>query len=147
MSLDRRELHGVGQQVRHDLLQPRPVAGDHCWFEVETQRELLLFDRLLHSMAVGATHWERAGAGEGELPGPAPSFFFAPDRVVKRSEDWGRAGLESRVADAWHPFCGWTSGWLEPIPDTGFEGVERAWLEVLDGGVPPDRAHVLTLAG
>jgi Protein of unknown function (DUF2855) len=104
-------------------------------------------DRLLHSMAVGATHWEQAGEGEGELPGPAPAFFFAPDRVVKRSDDWGRTGLESRVADAWHPFCEWTAGWLETIRDSGFDGVERAWLEVLDGGVPPRRAHVLTLEG
>jgi hypothetical protein len=103
-------------------------------------------DRLLQSLAVGATHWDRAAAGEGELPGPEPAFFFAPDRVVKRSEDWGRVGLESRVADAWRPFCEWTGGWLETIPDTGFEGVERAWLDVLDGGVPPNRAHVLTLA-
>ena len=48
-------------------------------------------------------------------PGPEPQFFFAPDRVVKRSDDWGQAGLETRVADAWHPFCDWISGWLETI--------------------------------
>ena len=66
-------------------------------------------DELIHSMAVGVTHWEGFGAGGGELPGPTPTFFFAPDRVVKRSEDWGRAGLETRVADAWHPFCEWTA--------------------------------------
>ena len=52
-------------------------------------------DDLLYSMAVGVTHWEELGSGGGgELPGPTPTFFFAPDRVVKRSEDWGRAGLE-----------------------------------------------------
>ena len=70
-------------------------------------------DQLLHSMAVGVTHWEDFGAGQGELPGPHPVFFFAPDRVIKRSEDWGAAGLQSRVADAWHPFCAWTGEWLE----------------------------------
>lgn len=61
-----------------------------------------LGDELVHSMAVGVTHWEDLGAGGGEeLPGPAPKFFFAPDRVSKRAEDWGRAGLEARVAEAW----------------------------------------------
>ena len=83
-------------------------------------------DELVHSMAVGVTHWEEFGAGEGELPGPAPAFFFAPDRVVKRSEDWGRAGLEKRVADAWHPFCEWTGGWLEVDPRPGLRGGPRA---------------------
>ncbi len=102
-------------------------------------------DDLGQSIAVGATHWEEMNAGEAELPGPVPKLFFAPDRVVKRSEDWGRTGLESRVADAWHPFCEWIGAWLEPIPGEGFAAVESAWLEVLEGGVDPKTAHVLTL--
>lgn len=102
-------------------------------------------DELLHSMAVGITHWEELGAGEGELPGPAPTFFFAPDRVAKRSEDWGRAGLEQRVAEVWHPFCEWIGERLEVIPGRGFEALERVYLEVLEGGVDPRTAHVISL--
>ncbi len=101
---------------------------------------------LAHSMAVGVTHWQEFGTGASELPGPAPAFFFAPDRVVKRAKDWGREGLESRVADAWHPFCEWTGGWLEPIRAQGFEAVRSAYLEVLEGRVAPTSAHVLSLS-
>jgi hypothetical protein len=103
-------------------------------------------DDLLYSMTVGVTHWEELGSGSGDLPGPAPTFFFAPDRVVKRSEDWGRAGLEQRVADAWHPFCEWTGGWLQTIEGQGFEAVQSAYLDVLEGRVAPKNAHVLTLS-
>jgi hypothetical protein len=102
-------------------------------------------DELVHSMAVGVTHWEELGAGAGELPGPTPTFFFAPDRITKRAADWAPAGLEERVAAAWHPFCEWTAGWLEPISGTGFDAVQAAYLDVLDGRVPPTRAHVLSL--
>jgi Protein of unknown function (DUF2855) len=102
-------------------------------------------DDLAHSMAVGATHWEEMGAGGGDLPGPEPAFFFAPTRVRKRAEDWGRAELEKRVADAWHPFCEWTEGWLETIPGEGFDAVRAAWLDVLEGRVEPRQAHVLSL--
>ncbi len=102
-------------------------------------------DRLVHSMAVGFTHWEEPQAGAADLPGPSPTFFFAPTRVVKRSKDWGRAELERRVADAWHPFCDWIGGWLEPIPGEGFDAVRDAYLDVLEGRVEPARAHVLTL--
>lgn len=102
-------------------------------------------DRLVHSMAVGFTHWEASGAGADGLPGPPPTFFFVPDRVRKRGRDWGRAGMESRVADAWHPFCEWAAGWLEPIRGEGFEAVRDAYLDVLKGRVEPARAHVLTL--
>jgi hypothetical protein len=102
-------------------------------------------DRLAYSMTVGASHWDRLGAGSGELAGPSPTFFFAPDRVVKRSEDWGRAELEERVAAAWHPFCEWIGGWLQVQPGEGFEDLERAYRQVLAGGVPPATAHVISL--
>lgn len=102
-------------------------------------------DELVHSMAVGVTHWEDFETGAGELPGPTPTFFFAPTRVVKRGKEWGRAGLEQRVADAWHPFCEWSAGWLESIPGAGFEAVRDAYLDVLEGRVEPSKAHVLGL--
>lgn len=104
-------------------------------------------DQLIQSMAVGVTHWEDLGTGEGALPGPTPKFFFAPDRVVKRSADWGPAGLEQRVADAWHPFCDWIGGWLEVVHNQGFEAARSTYLEVLEGRVDPKTAHVVSLDG
>jgi hypothetical protein len=131
-----------------ETLERRPttfvdVAGDGV---VRTAVHSHLGEELVHSMAVGITHWERLGAGAGDLPGPTPVFFFAPDRVSKRSEDWGRAGLEARVAAAWHPFCEWTGGWLETIRGEGFGAVRDAYLDVLEGRVDPGRAHVLSLS-
>jgi hypothetical protein len=130
-----------------DSLERRPstfvdIAGDGA---VRHAIHSHFGDDLLYSMTVGVTHWEELGSGGGELPGPTPTFFFAPDRVVKRSQDWGRAGLETRVADAWHPFCEWIGTWLETIPGEGFEAVRDAYLDVLEGRVEPKRAHVLSL--
>lgn len=118
------------------------IAGDGAVRRAVHER---FGERLVHSMLVGMTHWEELQAGAGALPGPKPAFFFAPDRVTKRSADWGRAELERRVADAWHPFCDWIGGWLEPVPGEGFEAVRDAYLDVLEGRVEPARAHVLTL--
>ena len=102
-------------------------------------------DGLLHSMVVGASHWEELGSGANNLPGPSPAFFFAPDRVAKRSTDWGRGALEQRVADAWHPFCRWTGGWLGVHRSRGFEGVERAYRDLLEGRTNPRSAHAICL--
>lgn len=125
-------------------------------------------DELVHSMAVGATHWEGSafgdepGAGgdaepgadapatpgadaDAALPGPAPEFFFAPTRVKKRGQDWGRAGLEQRVADAWHPFCEWASSWLTPRPVSGLEAARTSYLEVLEGRADPQAPNVIEL--
>jgi len=102
-------------------------------------------DSLAHSSVVGATHHDHMGGTEG-LPGPQPSFFFAPDRVTKRREDWGRDGLESRIAESWRPFVEWTSGWLEVVHGRGPEAVERTYLELLDGRIDPSTAHVLSMS-
>jgi hypothetical protein len=118
------------------------IAGDG---EVRRAVHSRYGDELVHSMAVGMTHWEELEAGGGELPGPRPKFFFAPTRVSKRAEDWGRAGLETRVADAWHPFREWIGSWLETIQGSGFDGLQSAYLDVLEGRVDPKHAHVLTL--
>jgi len=131
-----------------DSLDPGPatfvdIAGDAS---VRQAVHSHYGDELVHSMAVGATHWEGLGEGSGELRGPRPVFFFAPDRVRKRAKDWGRVGLETRVADAWHPFCEWAGSWLDPIPGQGFEAVKDAYLDVLEGRVAPKSAHTLTLA-
>ncbi len=101
-------------------------------------------ERLAHSAIVGATHWDRLGGGD-DLPGPSPTFFFAPDRIKVRSEEWGAAGLDARVADAWRPFVAWTGRWLEVVRGSGPEAVERAYRELLDGRVGSATGHVLTL--
>jgi hypothetical protein len=119
------------------------MAGDA---EVRTAVHSHFGDDLRHSMAVGVTHWEEFEGG-GELQGPSQKLFFAPVRVTKRSSDWGAAGLEQRVAEAWGPFCEWCAGWLEVDAEEGFDAVQSAYLDVLEGRVDPRRANVLTLPG
>ena len=100
---------------------------------------------LAHSAVVGATHHDRVGASADPPPGPRPTFFFAPDRVAKRSADWGRDGLEQRLAEAWTPYVDWTDGWLEVVHERGPEAVQRTYLDLLDGRIDPAAGHVLSL--
>ena len=119
------------------------IAGDG---EVSLAIHSHFGDDLAYSMTVGVTHWEGMGGSAGaDLPGPAPTFFFAPDRVDKRSQDWGAGKLARDVADAWHGFCDWTGGWLDVVHGQGFEAVQSAYRDVLEGRVEPKTAHVLTL--
>jgi hypothetical protein len=103
-------------------------------------------EQLAHSAVVGATHHDRMGEVPDALPGPRPTFFFAPDRVAKRGGDWGREELERRMADAWRPYADWADGWLQVKHEHGSQALERAYLELLDGNIDPASAHVLSLA-
>jgi len=103
-------------------------------------------DELTHSAVVGATHHDQMGGVPESLPGAPPTFFFAPDRVTKRSADWGRRGLEEKLAEAWHPYARWCEGWLEVLHGNGPEALEGAYLDLLDGRIDPATAHVLSLS-
>jgi len=119
------------------------IAGDA---DVRNSVHAHYGERLLHSAVVGATHHDKMGALPASLPGPRPVFFFAPDRVAKRARDWGREGLEQRIAESWHPYVQWTGDWLQVEHGRGAEAVERATSDLLDGRIDPAKGHVLTLA-
>src|SRR5262249_22032615 len=74
------------------------ISGDGT---VRTDVHAHYGDRLAHSSAVGVTHWTEMTQGAGDLAGPAPVFFFAPDRINKRAADWGAAQLDQNLAEAW----------------------------------------------
>jgi Protein of unknown function (DUF2855) len=88
-------------------------------------------------------HREDLGGGE-DLAGPGPVFFFAPDRLRKRSEDWGPEGVNQRLAETWNDYVEWTRGWLEVEHGSGPDDVERIYLELLDGKSDPSVGHVLS---
>ena len=100
-------------------------------------------DELKHSAAVGITHREDLGGGS-ELAGPSPVFFFAPDRLKKRTEDWGREGVNERLADSWRSYVDWARGWLRVEHGSGSADVERIYREMLDGKSDPAVGHVLS---
>ncbi len=102
-----------------------------------------LADQLRTSCLVGATHWEEA-ASTANLPGPAPTFFFAPDRVAKRRADWGGDGFGARIDVAWSSFLASVDGWLQIVERRGADELVRTWHAVLDGTVAPDVGYVVS---
>jgi len=97
---------------------------------------------LVLDLVVGVTH--RDTSTPGTLPGPRPTFFFAPDRMVERARDWGRAGLDERFGAAWQRFTPAVAGWVDVRVSSGPEALRDVWLDVLGGG-DPRAGHVVAL--
>lgn len=101
-------------------------------------------DNLHQSCQVGATHWEQVGS-TGRLPGPKPSFFFAPSQVSKRVQEWGSRGFDERVDASWELFATSAERWMSIVEHRGPDAVTSAYLAVLEGRVPPDEGFIISL--
>ena len=100
----------------------------------------------VHSAVVGAAHHDAApDLGDGDLPGGAPTFFFAPDQMRKRHDDWGPNGIAERHAEAWASFAPVVANWVDVVVSDGPDGLRSAWLETLAGTTSPRDGLVIRL--
>jgi NADPH:quinone reductase-like Zn-dependent oxidoreductase len=102
-------------------------------------------ESLKQSALVGATHWEESAPPSSDMPGPAPTFFFAPDHATRRQTDWGAGGLSTRLDAAMDAFVASTDAWLTVDERPAPEALEASWLEVLEGRAAPAAGIVLSL--
>ncbi|MGW4677371.1 DUF2855 family protein [Micromonospora taraxaci] len=97
-----------------------------------------LGDRLVRDIAVGLTN-QTPNADAAE------EVFFAPVQMRKRSQDWGRDGLDRRFTEAWQRFTAVVGGWLDVQVGVGPEALREAWIDVLAGRTPPRVGRVVQL--
>ena len=102
-------------------------------------------DQLRYSCSVGLTHREAMAPAPADLPGAASAFFFAPDRVVQRTRDWGAAELQTRIGTALRGFVDHLERWMRVRRHHGAADVERVYLAMLDGKADPAVGHILSL--
>ena len=101
-------------------------------------------DQMKYSGRIGLTH-RGTSPDEPPLPGAKPVWFFAPDQIRKRAKEWGPGGIETRFGNAWSGFAPMLDSWLNVIEGKGPATVKQVYLDTLNGRVPPDQGHILSL--
>jgi len=98
-----------------------------------------------YSGRIGLTH-RSSSPDEPELPGAKPIWFFAPDQIRLRAREWGPGGIDTRFGAAWSGFAPMLDRCLEVIEGRGDTAVKQVYLDTLNGHVPPNQGHILSLA-
>jgi Protein of unknown function (DUF2855) len=101
-------------------------------------------EQMKYSGRIGLTH-RGTSPDEPPLPGAKPVWFFAPDQIRKRAREWGPGGIEMRFGNAWSGFAPMLDSWLNVIEGKGPATVKQVYLDTLNGRVPPDQGHILSL--
>ena len=142
---------GVGcyaETRTYDAFADAPVEGRAVFVDFAGDPAVVaavhngLGDRLMHSAVVGSTHQTDGPVGPGRLPGPRPTFFFAPERLRQRSKDWGGEALNARIQTALEAFIV-DNGWLEVSTHTGAEALGAIYQTVLAGTARPEEGHMI----
>lgn len=103
-------------------------------------------DNLKYSCLVGATHIEARssmGGGAGDLPGPKPTLFFAPDHFVSFFKEHGPAEGGVMIAKTWHGFLAAVEGAVEIETHKGLAAARDTYLEMIDGKIDPAKGIVV----
>lgn len=98
-----------------------------------------LKDDLAANIRVGAAHWEQSAPAQ-DLPGPRPSFFFAPDHAVKRMKDWGNSEFLRRYTLAWAGFSDAAHALFDTIEMDGADGALDAYCQLVANTAPASAA-------
>jgi uncharacterized protein DUF2855 len=102
-------------------------------------------NQIKYSGRIGLTH-RSSSPDEPELPGAKPTWFFAPDQIRKRAKEWGPGGVDIRFGAAWSGFAPMLDQWLTVTEGRGPTDVQRVYLDTLNGRVPAEQGHILSLA-
>lgn len=98
-----------------------------------------LGDKLKYSCLVGATHVDARGfgGGGGEIPGPKPILFFAPDHAVATVQELGPKGFGEAVAAGWKNFIVAVDSVVTVDERRGIDTAIPAFIDTLQGKADP----------
>jgi hypothetical protein len=102
-------------------------------------------DGMKYSGRVGLTH-RSSSPDEPVLPGAKPHWFFAPDQIRKRAREWGPGGIDRHFGASWAGFAPMLGRCLRVVEGRGRAAVEQIYLDTLNGRVPPDQGHILSVS-
>ena len=100
--------------------------------------------QMKYSGRIGLTH-RSSSPDEPSLPGAKPTWFSAPHQIPKRAKEWGPGGIDIRFSAAWSGFAPMLDRWLKLIEGRGPAAVQQVYLDTLNGRVPPEQGHILSL--
>jgi hypothetical protein len=136
--------------VTYDRVTSLPSASPVAFVDMAGNSELRATlhrhfgDQMKYSGRIGLTH-RSSSPDEPELPGAKPTWYSAPVQIRKRAEEWGPGGVGTRFGAAWSSFAPMLDRWLTVTEGRGPAAVQQVYLDTVNGRVPPDQGHILSL--
>lgn len=99
-----------------------------------------LLDLLHHTALVGMVHWDKRKNENGEKV--KGELFFAPTHIQQRNKDWGIAGFQQKLAEAWDIFMQSNPSTIEYLEFQETDALKEIYLENLKGEANPQKGYI-----
>ena len=145
-----RSLGCYDEVVTYDAIRSLPQESPVAYVDMAGSSDLRarlhnhFGEQMRYSGRIGLTH-RATSPDEAALPGAKPALFFAPDHIRKRAKEWGPGGVETRFSAAWSGFAPKLDGWITVTESRGPAAVREVYLDTLNGRIPPDQGHMLSV--
>ena len=115
--------------------------------EVRSRLHHSLQNNAVHTLLVGATHWDQFGQSVGgePLPGNEPQVFFAPAQIEKRDGEWGRGVMMGNAHAASIELVTQLAPTLLMEFHSGVEVCDAIWQALLRNEVSGQRGVMISL--
>jgi hypothetical protein len=108
--------------------------------KLQVQIEKQVQDNLKYICSVGLVHWDQRRSEE--KPNKKGNLFFAPAQAQKRSQEWGAAQLQGKIASAWLAFAQYAQTWLEIEVMRDEKAIQENYLQALSGKTSPRKGFI-----
>ncbi|MAN72516.1 MAG: hypothetical protein CME84_00305 [Henriciella sp.] len=98
---------------------------------------------LAYSCLVGATHIEQRKGGTGDIPGPTPTLFFAPDHAVALFKQVGPEEAGRQMAESWRGFLADAGDSVTIERKQGLAAARDVFAHMVAGRVDPAKGIVI----
>lgn len=123
---------------------PRLIIDFAGSADLNTALHTRLAETLRGNIRIGGAHWDDSIPAR-DLPGPRPEFFFAPDHVKARLEDWGPKEFARRYGDAWLGFAKASGEYFSYDSRSGSKGALDVYNALIKGEFDPKSGFVIEL--
>jgi len=106
-------------------------------------------DQLAYSCRIGMTHHSDQAplgfTGEQALPGAAPTFFFAPSQLKKRSTEWGALKVMQSIGLGLADYINFSKSFLTIEHTTDIDAIDGVYQRILAGTADASIGQIITM--
>ena len=150
-----KDLNSYDHVITYDELDNINIDSPAVMVDMAGNREILgklhssLGNKMIKCITVGMTHWDNETTADdtmGQLMNrERTEFFFAPDHIQKRINDWGTEGYNQKTSSFMDTRAEQSKSWMNIKEVSGLDNFLSTYDNVIQGDINPNEGIIVNI--